>query len=94
MIVSTHLTDEAAIGDTVLVLLDGRLQFVGAPKTLAHSATGRAWVQDAEPVGARASWRLADGRYRCLGSPPPGADLVDPTLEDGYLLLTPSVVPT
>ncbi len=92
VIISTHLTDEAAIADTVLVLLDGRLQFVGSPSTLADTAGGRAWIQDLEPVGARASWRLADGRYRCLGTPPPGATLVAPTLEDGYLLLTPSVV--
>lgn len=92
IITSTHLTDEAAIGDMILVLLDGRLQFVGSPATLADSAAGRAWIQSTEPVGVRASWRLADGRYRCLGSPPPGAALVDPTLEDGYLLLTPSAV--
>lgn len=91
VIVSTHLTDEAAIGDTVLVLLDGRLQFVGAPSALAGSAAGRSWIQSHEPMGVRASWRLADGRYRCLGSPPPGVELVQPTLEDGYLLLTPSV---
>ncbi len=92
VIISTHLTDEAAIGDTVLVLIEGRLQFVGSPRSLADSARGRAWIQQGEPVGARASWRLADGRHRCLGSPPPGASLVDPTLEDGYLLLTPSVI--
>ncbi|MGI9598415.1 MAG: ABC transporter ATP-binding protein [Acidimicrobiales bacterium] len=92
VIVSTHLTDEAAVGDTVLVLLDGRLRFVGTPTRLADSAAGRAWVQPGEPIGARASWRLADGSYRCLGNPPPGATLVAPTLEDGYLLLTPSLV--
>lgn len=88
VIVSTHLTDEAAIGETVLVLIDGRLRFVGPPERLAASAAGRAWIQTDRPIGTRATWRLADGRYRCLGDPPPGADLIDPTLEDGYLLLT------
>lgn len=88
VIVSTHLTDEAAVGDTVLVLIEGQLRFVGRPDVLAASAAGRAWVQDDEPLGARATWRLANGRHRCLGHPPPGAELVDPTLEDGYLLLT------
>ncbi len=88
VVVSTHLTDEAAVGDTVLVLLDGRLRFVGPPDALAATAAGRAWIQAGEPAGARATWRLADGRHRCLGLPPPGADLVEPTLEDGYLLLT------
>lgn len=88
VVISTHLTDEAAIGDTVLVLLEGQLRFAGRPETLAATAAGRAWIQADEPVGARATWRLADGRHRCLGHPPPGAELVDPTLEDGYLLLT------
>ncbi len=92
VVVSTHLTDEAAVGDTVLVLIEGRLRFVGRPDALAATATGRAWIQDQAPVGVRATWRLADGRHRCLGSPPPGVELVDPTLEDGYLLLTSPVV--
>lgn len=89
VIVSTHLTDEAAVGDKVLVLLDGKLAYVGSPESLARSAEGRAWVQQTEPSGARASWRQADGRYRCLGRPPENAELVQTTLEDGYLLLTP-----
>lgn len=91
VIVSTHLTDEAAVGDKVLVLLDGRLSYVGSPDSLARSAEGRTWVQDHEPAGVRASWRQADGRYRCLGRPPAEAELVPPTLEDGYLLLTTAV---
>jgi ABC-2 type transport system ATP-binding protein len=92
VIVSTHLTDEAAIGETVLVLLDGTLRFVGPPERLASSATGRTWIQPDPPIGARASWRLPDGRYRCLGHPPAGATLIEPTLEDGYLLLTEGLV--
>jgi len=88
IVISTHLTDEAAIGDTVLVLIEGQLRFGGRPDALAATAAGRAWIQAGEPTGARATWRLADGRHRCLGHPPPGAELVDPTLEDGYLLLT------
>jgi len=31
--------------------------------------------------------RTAEGRHRHVGDPPTGAQLVDPTLEDGYLLL-------
>jgi ABC-2 type transport system ATP-binding protein len=88
MFVSTHLTDEAAISDTVLVLDEGVVQFAGTPERLAETARGRTWVQhDLPPPGVRASWRLADGRHRCLGTPPPGADLVDPTIEDGYLTI-------
>lgn len=88
MFVSTHLTDEAAISDTVIVLDGGVVRFAGAPDRLARVAAGRAWVQAAPPPpGVRASWLLADGRHRCLGTPPHGADLVDPTIEDGYLTL-------
>jgi ABC-2 type transport system ATP-binding protein len=86
-IVSTHLTEDAAISDTVLVLDGGWVRFSGRPAQLAALAAGRTWVHGGlPPPGVRASWRLTDGRYRCLGDPPPGAELVEPTLEDGYLL--------
>ncbi len=84
---STHLTDEAAVGDTVLVMAGGRIVFAGPPDVLAEQAAGRAWIQAGEPRQVRAHWRQADGWYRCLGDPPPGVSLVPPTLEDGYLLL-------
>jgi ABC-2 type transport system ATP-binding protein len=84
---STHLIDEAALSDLVLVLDGGMLRFVGTPRSLAETARGRAWIQADPPVEGRAHWRQADGSHRCLGDPPPGARLVDPTVEDGYLLL-------
>jgi ABC-2 type transport system ATP-binding protein len=88
MFVSTHLTDEAAISDTVLVLDDGVVRFAGSPERLADVARGRTWVQhEMPPPDVRASWRMADGRHRCLGTPPPGAHLVDPTIEDGYMTI-------
>ncbi len=95
---STHLTEEASVSDMVLVMASGRIVFVGSPERLARTAAGRAWVQDTDPSrqrgpGLRAFWRRADGRYRCLGQPPPGAALVDPTLEDGYLLHQPDPTP-
>ncbi len=87
VVISTHLTEEAAHCDTVLVLVEGTVRFVGPPARLAHTAKGRAWVQDHQPPqGTRASWLQADGRYRCLGDLPPGAVPVEPTLEDGYLI--------
>ena len=87
VVVSTHLTDEATHADTVIVMNRGRVMFVGSPSALADKATGRAWVQSTQPgQPVRASWQQADGRHRCLGTPPAGADLVAPTLEDGYLL--------
>lgn len=89
IVVSTHLTDDAADADRVAVLHDGRLVFDDAPARLAALADGRTWISDRPPTGAvRASTRLADGRYRCLGLPPPDAEHCPPRLEDGYLLLT------
>lgn len=86
VVVSTHLTEEATHADTVVVLHQGRVGFVGSPGALADQALGRAWVQaDAPVVPVRASWQQADGSHRCLGEPPSEATLVPPTLEDGYL---------
>ncbi len=87
VIQSSHLTDEAATSDRVLVLVDGRVVFVGPPAALAATAEGRTWVQHETPGPVRASWLQADGSYRCLGTPPAGAQLVAPTIEDGYLFL-------
>jgi ABC-2 type transport system ATP-binding protein len=88
VIMSTHLVDDAADADTVVVLGDGAVRFVGTPEQLAARAAGRAWLQEGfPPPGVRASWLQLDGRHRCLGTPPPGAGIVDPTLEDGFLLV-------
>lgn len=87
VIISTHLTEEAAHCDSVVVLVAGRTVFAGPPARLAASAEGQTWVQAGPPPpGVRASWVQADGSHRCLGDPPPGATLVTPTIEDGYLL--------
>lgn len=89
VIVSTHLTDEAAaISDQILVMDHGNLVFTGTPGQLAAVANGAVWLSATPPTGdVRATWRLPDGRHRCLGAPPDGSALVDPTVEDGYLLL-------
>lgn len=88
VVVSTHIIDEAAHADTVVVLHDGKVRFVGSPAALAERAAGRAWVQAGPPAfPVRASLQQADGSHRCLGDPPAGAAVVAPTLEDGYLLV-------
>lgn len=90
VIMSTHLTDEAAVCDTIVVLSEGSVRFVGSPGSLAEQATGRTWVQAQPPTSpTRASWRQADGSYRILGTQPapPNSNLVAPTLEDGYLTI-------
>ncbi len=86
-IISTHLTEEANGCETILVLASGELSFSGSPEALATVADGRSWIQTEPPTGTRASWQQPDGRYRCLGDPPPDATLLAPTIEDGYLLL-------
>jgi ABC-2 type transport system ATP-binding protein len=89
VVVSTHLTDEvAAVCNRVLVLDHGTVLFDDEPARLASVASGRVWIDDAAGPGAAHSWYTADGSVRCVGTPPGGAQLVEPTIDDGYLLLT------
>ena len=93
MIVATHHTAEAAaLCQQVIVMLGGRVCFTGPPAGLAAQATGQVWVDDIPPSvdrpGRVQSWVTSDGRIRNIGEPPAGADLVDPNIDDGYLLLT------
>ena len=88
VVLSTHQTDDvAALCDRVIVLHAGRVSFGGTPAELARQAEGRVWVADAPDPSARLSWRMGTGGHRLLGDPPPGAELVPPTIEDGYLLI-------
>jgi ABC-2 type transport system ATP-binding protein len=88
VLLSTHQTDDvAAVCDRVVVLHEGRTRFVGAPRELADLAAGRVWLGRESAAGAQLSWRTGTGQHRMLGDPPDCADLVPPTLEDGYLLL-------
>ncbi|MDQ3569202.1 MAG: ATP-binding cassette domain-containing protein [Actinomycetota bacterium] len=88
VLLSTHQTDDvAAVCDRVVVLHEGRVRFEGTPTELGSLAAGRVWLADRPVASARLSWRMGTGRHRLLGDPPAGADLVSPTIEDGYLLL-------
>jgi len=89
IIQSTHLTEQAAYGDRILVMAAGRVLFDGPPERLAAVAESRAWIQPTPPPAGstRTFWQTSDGHYRCLGRPPPGAETVAATVEDGYLLL-------
>ena len=90
IVLSTHQADDiAAICPTVVVLLQGRVQFAGTPAELAATARGQVWAADGRDLSAHLSWRGGDGRWRHVGDQPPaGAELVAPTVEDGYLLLS------
>ena len=88
VLISTHQTEDvAALCRHVVVLDAGREAFAGAPRDLAEVARGHVWLADARDDRAQLSWLTGDGRHRHLGDAPAGAELVDPTLEDGYLLL-------
>jgi ABC-2 type transport system ATP-binding protein len=88
VLLSTHHTDDvAALCDRVVVLHEGRVRFDGTPQELAALADGRVWLADRHDPAALLSWRIGSGRHRQLGTPSPGAELIEPTIEDGYLLL-------
>ncbi len=88
VILSTHQTEDvAALCPRVVVLLDGQALFDGTPKDLAGVAHGRVWMASERAATAHLSWRTGDGGHRNIGDAPSGADLVEPTVEDGYLLL-------
>ncbi|POX52748.1 ABC transporter ATP-binding protein [Streptomyces sp. Ru71] len=87
VLLSTHQTEDVAmLCHRVIVLAGGRVRFEGSPAELTARAAGRVWSSAGRDPGARAGWRTGTGTYRNIGDPPEGADLLEPTLEDGYLL--------
>ncbi len=88
VILSTHQTEDvAAVCSEVVVVKDGRGIFTGTPAQLAAVATGRVWVDDVRDPRAVAGWRVGAGHYHHIGDPPAGAELIEPSIEDAYLLL-------
>ena len=88
VLMSTHnISEVAALCQRVYVMFSGRVRFEGTPADLAALAAGRVWEDDRQDPQAIRSWMTATGTFRHLGDPPAGAQVVDPTLDDGYLLL-------
>ncbi len=88
VVLSTHQTEDvAALCSHVVVMDRGAVRFAGTPAALTALARGKVWLSDERPPEARLSWRTGEGRHRNIGDAPAGATLVEPTLEDGYLLL-------
>jgi ABC-2 type transport system ATP-binding protein len=88
VILSTHQTEDvAALCHRVIVIDRGRTSFDGTAAGLAGLAAGRVWVADGRSPGAQVAWRNGNGCYRNIGDAPSGAETVDPTIEDAYLLL-------
>jgi len=89
VVLATHQTEDvAALCERVLVLDSGQIRYDGPVRELTRHAAGRVWLADQPDPAARASWRTGTGRYRNIAeSAPPDVDLVEPSLEDAYLLL-------
>jgi ABC-2 type transport system ATP-binding protein len=88
VVMSTHsISEVSALCQRVHVMFSGRIRFSGTPAELAGLAAGRVWEDDAQDDRAITAWLTPDGTYRHLGDPPAGAQVVEPTLDDGYLLL-------
>ncbi|MEV6169007.1 ABC transporter ATP-binding protein [Streptomyces sp. NPDC051954] len=87
VLLSTHQTEDVAmLCHRVLVMASGTIRFDGTPAELTARAAGRVWSSTERAPGAKAGWRTGVGTFRNVGDPPPGAELLEPTLEDGYLL--------
>jgi ABC-2 type transport system ATP-binding protein len=87
VLLSTHQTEDVAmLCHRVIVMVRGSIRFEGTPAELTARAAGRVWSSTARDPGARAGWRTGTGSFRNVGDPPKGAELLEPTLEDGYLL--------
>ena len=88
VLMATHnISEVSALCQQVYVMFSGRIRFAGTPAELAGLAHGRVWEDDRQDPDAVRSWLTPTGSYRHLGDPPSGAAVVDPTLDDGYLLL-------
>lgn len=88
VLISTHQTEDvAAVCDRVIVLDAGKVHFDGTPRGLIDLAKGKVWMASERPSNARITWRTATGEFRAVGDPPEGAKLIDPSIEDGYLML-------
>ncbi len=89
VLLATHQTEDvAALCDRVIVLDGGAVCFDGTVPELVATAAGQVWVGDEANEGALSSWRTGSGAVRSIGGTPrPDAQLVEPAVEDAYLLM-------
>jgi multidrug efflux pump subunit AcrB/ABC-type multidrug transport system ATPase subunit len=99
---STHVVEDVAVAcRRVVVLADGKVVFDGEPERLAERAEGRVWelrLTGAESWDPPAACTVVDQspepdggqRFRLVADAAPDerARPVEPSLEDGYLVLT------
>ena len=88
VVISTHQTDDvAALCERVIVLDAGQVLFDGLVEEMIARAAGRVWLSEEPHPDAQHTWRTGSGRWRNVGDPPSGVQLIEPALEDAYLLL-------
>lgn len=89
VLLSTHQTEDvAALCDRVFVLDAGAIRFDGTVAELVETAAGRVQVGPDPAEGAVTTWRTGTGQVRSVGGEPvAGAAVVEPTVEDAYLLM-------
>jgi ABC-2 type transport system ATP-binding protein len=72
----------------VLVIDAGVIHFDGAVPELLATAAGRVHLGPAALSGAVQTWKTGTGLVRSVGGQPaPDSSVVDPSVEDAYLLL-------
>jgi ABC-2 type transport system ATP-binding protein len=86
---STHQTEDvAALCDRVIVLDDGAVRFDGSVRDLLATAVGKVHVAPEASADAIATWKTGTGLVHSVGgTPPAGAQSLDPSVEDAYLLI-------
>ena len=88
VVISTHQTEDvAALCERVVVLDKGHVLYDGLVSDLIGRAAGRVWISDEAHPAAQHTFRTGSGKWRNVGDPPVGAQIIEPALEDAYLLL-------
>ncbi len=89
VLLSTHQTEDvSALCDRVLVIDAGAVRFDGTVTELLATAAGRVHLGPLPARGAVQTWKTGTGLVRSVGGQPaPDSSVVDPSVEDAYLLL-------
>lgn len=89
VLVSTHQTEDvSALCERVIVMDAGIVRFDGSVPELLATAIGRVHVGPTASTGAVTTWKTGTGLVRSVGGQPaPDSSVVDPSVEDAYLLL-------
>ena len=89
VLIATHQTEDvSALCDRVLVIDAGVIHFDGTVPELLATAAGRVHLGPTAAPGAVQTWKTGTGLVRSVGGQPaPDSSVVDPSVEDAYLLL-------